>query len=122
LWTYTTYILSKYFEIHPEKEDELAFSDFADFVFDVLWRKDNLIFHDGVQDLYLDFKYLKKLEIIEFKENDNLEKVKVKIRDKNKISQIVEVVEESATLTGVKLFSEYLQRINKAVERTRVVT
>jgi len=122
LWTYTTYILSKYFEKHPEKEDELAFSDFADFVFNVLWRKNQLIFHDGMQDLYLDLKYLKKLEIIELEENDNLEKVKVKVKNKTKISQIVKVVEDSATLTGVKLFAEYLQRINNAAERASVAT
>ena len=84
MWTYTTYILSKYFKKYPEKEAELKFSEFADFIFHVLWRKNKLIFHDGKQDLYMDLKYLKRIRIIELEENDDLEKVKLKVKDKDK--------------------------------------
>ena len=120
LWTYTTYILSKYLEKKPSKEAGLKFTEFADFVFNVLWRQDKLIFHDGANDLLLDLKYLKKIGIIEFEENANVEKIEVKIKDKAKLKQVAKVVEDSATLTGVELLNAYVQRINKAVESIRV--
>lgn len=122
MWTYTTYILWKYVKKYPDKEVELKFSEFADFIFKFLWRQNQLIFHDGIQDLYLDLKYLKKLGIIEFDDNEKLENIKIKVKDKDKLVQIVKVVEESATLTGVQLLGEYVQRIDAAIERISVAT
>jgi len=121
MWTYTAYILGKYCEKNPEKYNELPFIEFAKFVFDVLWRKNNLIFHDGIKDLFEDFKYLQKLGIVELHEEDEkIEKAKVKIKDKEKLAQILRVVEDSGNLTGVKLFDVYARRINSAIETISV--
>ncbi|MCS7114720.1 MAG: hypothetical protein RMJ15_01130 [Nitrososphaerota archaeon] len=116
MWTYTAYILSKYLAKEPSKETELKFAEFANFVFKVLWRQEKLIFHDSIEDLLLDIKYLEKLGIVALREDENLEKITISVRDKVKLRQAAKIVEESATLTGVELFNTYVQKINRAVE------
>jgi len=120
MWTYTAFILGKYCEKNPEKYDELPFSEFAKFVFDVLWREKNLIFHDGIMDLFEDLKYLQKLGIIELQEDENIERAKLKVKDKEKLNRVVKVVEDSGTLTGVKLLDVYTKRINSAIDTIKV--
>jgi len=123
MWTYTTYILGKYSEKCEQgsQGNDMLFKDIAGFVFDVLWRKEKLVFHDGDEDLYDDFRYLEKIGIVEIEGADgSFEKTHIKIKDKEKLSKIVKVVEDSANLTGVKLFDEYTSRINRAIEKTCV--
>jgi hypothetical protein len=125
MWTYTTYILGKYSEKceqGPQKGNDMLFKDISGFVFDVLWRKEKLVFHDGDEDLFDDFRYLEKIGIVELEGNDkgNFEKTHIRIKDKEKLAKIVKVVEDSANLTGVKLFDEYTSRINRAIEKTCV--
>lgn len=116
MWTYTAYILSKYLAKEPSKETELKFTEFANFVFKVLWRQEKLVFHDSIEDLLLDIKYLEKLGIVTLQEDENLEKITISVRDKVKLRQAAKIVEESATLTGVELLNTYVQKINRAVE------
>jgi hypothetical protein len=123
MWTYTAYILSKYLTKEPIKEGvELKFAEFANFIFKILWRNEKLVFHDSIEDLFLDIKYLEKLGILTLNKSDNLEKATIKIADKAKLERIAKIVEDSATLTGVELLNTYVQRINSAIERQPIVT
>jgi len=119
MWTYTAFILGKYCK-KTKNYDELSFGEFARFVFDVLWREQNLIFHDGKMDLFEDLTYLKKLGIIELLEDENVERVKLKVKDKKKLDQVIRIVEDSGTLTGVKLLDKYTRKINSAIETVQV--
>ncbi|MGD0405452.1 MAG: hypothetical protein ABSB10_02205 [Candidatus Bathyarchaeia archaeon] len=125
MWTYTAYILGKYCEKYdksPQKCDNLSFKEFSSFVFDVLWRKEQLIFHDGAEDLFNDFKYMQKLGIVELAGGEtDFEKTTLKIKDKKQLSELGKIVENSASLTGVKLFDEYTRRINLALEEAPCV-
>ena len=120
MWTYTTYIFGKYCEKCGNEEQkciDLSFKTFSEFMFDVLWRKQKLVFHDGEEDLFSDFKYLQKLGIVEIKgEAGKMEEAILHIKDGEKLSQIVKIVEDSAALTGIKLFDEYTRRINLALK------
>jgi len=123
MWTYTAYILSKYLTKGPIKEGvELKFAEFANFIFKILWPNEKLVFHDSIEDLFLDIKYLEKLGILTLNESDNLEKATIKIADKAKLERIAKIVEDSATLTGVELLNTYVQRINSAIERQPIAT
>lgn len=116
MWTYTAYIIGKYLKKRPEKGNEFKFSEFADFIFGVLWRKHKIVFHDGREDLRLDIGYLKKMGILDFEEEKEYDKLRFKVKDEKKLDEVVKVVENSPQLTGVDLLNSYLQRINKAVE------
>lgn len=116
MWTYTAYILSKYLEKDPSKETELKFTELANFVFKKLWREQKLVFHDSIEDLLLDIKYLEKLGIVALQEGENLDKITISVRDKAKLKQAAKIVEDSAMLTGVELLNTYVQKINRAVE------
>jgi len=115
MWTYTIYILYKYFEKHSERS-ELNFSELANFIFNELWKKQRLVFHDGRDDLRQDLRYLHKLGMIQLEDNEDFARIKIKVSDKEKLKRAANIVENSADLTGVKLFSDYKQRIKKALQ------
>ena len=86
-------------------------------------EKEKLVFHDGDADLFDDLRYIEKIGIIELEGADqgNLEKTHIRIKDKEKLSKIVKVVERPTNkFTGVKLFNEYTSRIDRAIEKTCV--
>ena len=114
MWTYSAYILWKFAK--KLNCDEFSFGKFARFIFDILWKEQHLSFYDGKADLFEDLKYLKKLHVIELTEEEDLEKVEIKIKDKKKLKIISGIVEDSSILTGVKLLDEYVRRINLAIE------
>ena len=120
MWTYTSYILGKYCEKcgKPEQEcTDLPFKEFSDFIFDVLWRKKKLVFHDGEEDLLDDFVYLQKIGVVQLEGDEKvMDRIRIRIADKAKLFQIVKVVEESANTTKVKLFDEYNNIINEALK------
>lgn len=122
MWTYTTYIFGKYAERCPgglAKSPELSFKDISDFVFDTLWRKQNLVFHDGEEDLYSDFVYLQNLGVLTLQGNENdINNVKIIIKDPETLMKLVKVVEDSGKLTKVKLLDEYKKKINEAVKES----
>lgn len=114
MWTYTAYILNMFGERNGYTE--VQFKELSDFMFDKLWRGQHLVFHDGKEDLMCDLRYLDKLEIINLEENNDYDKTKIKIGNEDTLKKISKIVEDSALLTGVKLFDEYRLRIDKAFE------
>jgi hypothetical protein len=116
MWTYTSYILWKYFEKIAAKSDELKFSELCDFIFNTLWRKQGVVFHDGVKDLYLDLEYLQKIGILEISENESLDKVRIKVKDQEKLREVAKVVESSPDVMKLDILREYVERINRAIE------
>jgi len=114
MWTYTSYILFKLFEKKTETR-QLTFEEVADFVFKVLWRKEKLAFHEDRNDLLGDLQYLEKMGIITLQKTDG--KTIIQIKDKKRLEEAVEIVENAGTLTGVKLLDTYVERINRAIEQ-----
>jgi len=108
MWTYTAYMLNKYAERNP-KRSGISFDNFSNFVFDILWKNYKVVFHDGKGDLLCDLKYLEKLKVLDLKEG-------IGFKNKNKLKQIAEVVENSSLLTGVKLLDTYRERVDKAID------
>ena len=117
MWTYTSYILGKLCEKAPAKCDNLPFTELSKFIFDVLWQKEKLIFYDGDKDLYDDLVYLKNIGIISLREEDeqNFDKIYICVNNKEKLNKIVEIVKNSGNVTGVKLYDEYIGRIQNAL-------
>jgi len=120
LWTYTAYILWKFFEENPEKKYEVEFGDFADLIFNLMWQEENLVFHDGKLDLYNDIQYLHQLGVLDFRENEKIEKIRIKVKDIDKLNQVAKIVQDSFNLTGVDLLKDYRERIDNAVKRKKV--
>jgi hypothetical protein len=115
LWTYTAYILEKY----PKENKEVAFQDLDNFIFDILWRKFKLAFHDGEKDLYLDLKYMGELGILDLDGNENEPgKVKIKVKDEKALNEVVQTVERSHSLSGIDLFKDYKERIDSAMAQS----
>jgi hypothetical protein len=121
MWTYTTYVLGKYCDKNPKRCEELEFEDLYNFIFNNLWLKEKLVFHDGMQDLLLDLDYLKKLGVISFEGNEDPKKITIKITNKEALSKISKIVDDSFTLTGVKIFDDYKKRIDRAIKNDPVV-
>ena len=117
MWTYTLYILDKYMQKN-DKRSELNFEELANFIFVTLWRKHHLVFHDGRNDLREDLRYMSKLGMITLEDNEDFGRIKIKIANKEKLEQATEIVENSANLTGVKLFEDYKERIDEALQVT----
>ena len=115
MWTYTAYILCKYLERHPEKREGLKFSDFADFIFNELWRKGRVVFHDGAEDLFSDILYLVKLGILEVERKEKFENSVIKIRNIEQLNEVAKVVENSFAVIKFDLLDEYLKRINMVI-------
>jgi hypothetical protein len=121
MWTYTAYILEKFCERKKDDCEEIEFKELNNFIFQILWRKNNLVFHDGINDLLDDLEYLKKINVITFEENKDPDKIILKINDRNILLKISKIVDESAKLTGINLFNEYKERIDRAVKIDLVV-
>jgi hypothetical protein len=115
LWTYTTYILWKYFEKHPEKK-RLKFNELATLMFDKLFREKKVVFHDGIKDLYDDLIYLKGLGVLDFEETEGFEKIEITIKDEEKLNEIAKVVKNSPFVEKIDLLKEYLRRIDEGVK------
>jgi hypothetical protein len=109
MWTYTAYIINKFGE-HGYRE--LQFKELSDFVFNNLWKNGNLVFHDGDEDLLDDLRYLNKVKAIELREGKNIRMT----LNRGCLGHMSRVVEDSALLTGVKLFDEYKKRIDKSFD------
>jgi hypothetical protein len=114
LWTYTLYIIYKYLGCKPERS-ELTFQELADFIFGTLWQKQHLVFHDGKSDLRQDLRYINQLGMIQLDDNEDFGRIKIKVADREKLKSVANTIEQSANLTGVELFNDYAQRIDKAL-------
>jgi hypothetical protein len=109
MWTYTAYILNKFGE---KDYSELAFKELSEFVFGELWKKGHLVFHDGDEDLLGDLRYLDKVKAISLREGDKTSMT----LNRGCLGHMSKVVEDSALLTGVKLFDEYRKRIDRSFD------
>lgn len=117
MWTYTSYIISKVCEKDASKCEGFSFSYLSNFIFDVLYRDYKVIFHDGEKDLYKDLYYLKELDILEFNgDEEDLEKITLKIKNIKKLNVIAEIVKESPHVTKIGLFNDFIEKIDSAVE------
>ncbi|NVM55953.1 MAG: hypothetical protein HWN66_19805 [Candidatus Helarchaeota archaeon] len=118
MWTYTSYILSKVCEKDASKCEEFKFTDLSEFIFNILYRKHRVIFHDGEKDLYNDLYYLKELDILDFNDDndDDYEKIILKIKNIDKLNGIASIVKASPRVTKIELFKDYIEKIDKAVE------
>jgi hypothetical protein len=105
MWTYTAYIINKFGE---NGYRQLWFKELSEFVFDELWRKGNLVFHDGDEDLLDDLRYLDKMKAIRLSDGEEVSMA----LNIGSLGHMSKVVEDSALLTGVKLFDEYKRRID----------
>ena len=109
MWTYTAYILNKFGE---KGYSQLQFKELSEFVFDELWGKGHIVFHDGDEDLLDDLRYLDKLKAIRLKDRGDVGMT----LNVGSLSHMSNVVENSALLTGVKLFDEYRKRIDDSFD------
>jgi hypothetical protein len=114
VWTYTVYIIYKYLENDPQRT-ELNFQELSDFIFKRLWKEQHLVFHDGKDDLREDLRYMSQIGMIQLVDNEDFGRIRIKIDDRDKLARVADIVEQSANLTGVGLFKDYIQRIDKAL-------
>ena len=119
VWSYTAYLLWKFSEVRgKEIEDNkkiVKFSDFAQFVFDILGRECMLFLHDGEKDLYEDVEYLRDIGAIRNISIEPESKEYIIEIDEN-LKEIAEVVERFLNNQKKKgLISEYYNRLKKAI-------
>jgi hypothetical protein len=114
MWTFTLYILYKFMNKNP-KRSEISFEELARFIFCQLWQKNHLVFHDGRDDLRYDLQYINRLGMIGLEDNQDFSKIRIKVDNKEKLKRIANIVEQTSSLTGVKLFDDYVKRIDEAL-------
>ena len=118
LWTYTAYILNRFGERNGYSD--MKFKELSEFIFDNLWRKQHLVFHDGKEDLMCDLRYLDKIKVIKLEEyGPNINKSNIYLGNRTILKKASEKIEESALRTGLKLFDEYKEKIDSAFEQIK---
>jgi hypothetical protein len=85
MWIFTAYILSKLMGTR----ETITFKEFADFMFNNLWQKHEIVFNDDTWDLYYDLKYLKEVGILDLNECE------IRVKDKEKLCKIATMVVNS---------------------------
>lgn len=119
MWTYTTYILFNFTEYmkRNKKPDlskplEFSFGDFADFVFEELWGKHGMVFHDTKEDLEKDVELLSKLDIIEYDRRQR--KMKVDLAHMQLLRTIAGGMQKDPMRKKIPMVNEYLSRIEQS--------
>ena len=110
MWTYTAYMFAEYCK--KRFVNQLKFKEFADFCFDNVWRKKHITFVDGKEELYGELKYLERIKLISLDEEKNIDNTIIKISNKKELKTLVEIVENSGRVSGVKLLDEYIKRLS----------
>jgi hypothetical protein len=120
VWTYTTYILFNFTEylkrkgkLDPSKPFEFSFGDFANFVFEELWGKHGMVFHDTKEDLEKDVDLLSKLGIVEY--DKRLKKMKVDLERMQLLQTIGCGMQKDPMRKKIPMVNEYLSRIEQSV-------
>lgn len=116
MWLYTCYMLYTFLKkkINMEKGIKIRFNDFADFVFGKVWGEQGLVFHDSDEDLEKDLKYLSRLGIVKYHEDEKtieLDEDKMRM-----LEQIAKDLEHDPLIDKMPLLREYLERIKRAAE------
>lgn len=115
MWTYTAYILYKYYE-RKNNPTQITFKELVNFIFNILWREFRVAFHDSKKDLFLDLEYLESLKVIKLeKGGEHHDGCIIKIVDPTRLKKIADVVEESYSSTGIELLQIYSKKINAAI-------
>ncbi|MEM1646059.1 MAG: hypothetical protein QXL96_09380 [Ignisphaera sp.] len=105
MWTFTGYILWKFYEFGKQR---ISLNELAEFVFGYLWKNYNMVLNDSVEELKMELEYIEKLGYIDL-ENGVLTL-------KEKLKDFYNVVGGSPLARESKLYREYIERINRAVE------
>lgn len=109
-WNFTAYILWRYAE--RVGEEKINLTDFLNFVFVKLGRKQKVFFHDGKEDLLRDLEYLAELKLIGLEKEDTDTKIEVHDQLKNVAESLVDLSKR----VKVGLMEEYLYRIDRAID------
>jgi len=104
-WTLIAYVISKLAE---RKGSEIDINEIEKFVFDKLWVEYKLALCDSSAELRQMLEYLKKLQIIDIKDN------KVVIKDRDRLKRIAICVEHAPIRSVSKLYEETISRIERA--------
>jgi hypothetical protein len=92
---------------------KIPFDEFANFVFDELWGKHGLAFHDTKDDLEKDIDLLSKLGIVEY--DDRMERISVDLEQLKLLQTIAEGMHRDPIRKKIPLVNEYLSRIEQTV-------
>jgi len=115
LWTYTAYTLWKFFETQPQLKGEIEFRKLKEIFFDILFKESKVVWLDGPGDLLADLLFLKRIGVIDLEE-DEAERIKIRLKDKGKLNGIAQIVKNSPRIIKVELNGEYTKRIDEGIE------
>jgi len=121
---FVAYIISK-FLIEMERKiqeregserevTEILYGELQRIVFEELPREQRLALFDSEEEFKAALKALSECGIIEYDEKRNV----VKIRDRRALERIAKLISGSPFRHEVKLYDEYVRRIDRAVEAT----
>jgi hypothetical protein len=114
LWLLTAYIVGKLAPLKGEKSGEnghkLSTDDLIDFIFSKLWKEAGVALNDSVEELKGELRFLEKLGYIDMGDDET-------IIAKDKLSEIVEDIENDPMRAEIRLWDEYIKRINRVLPR-----
>jgi hypothetical protein len=113
LWLLTAYIIGK---LAPPGRGEpngnkLYVNDLIDFIFSKLWKKAGVVLNDSVEELEAELRFLAGLGYIDINDKEGI------IITKDKLSEIVDDIEKDPLRGQIKLWDEYIKRINSVLPR-----
>jgi hypothetical protein len=113
LWLLTAYIIGK---LAPPGRGEpngnkLYVGDLIDFIFSKLWKKAGVVLNDSVEELEAELRFLAGLGYIDINDKEGI------IITKDKLSEIVDDIEKDPLRGQIKLWDEYIKRINSVLPR-----
>lgn len=120
MWTFTAYIIARLItdgnnlnDLEKVKNRRISFSTLRYFMFDKLWMKYRLALNDSRAELQSELEYLQDLGIIKIYETDG--DLIIEIVNPQLLKDIVYKVEKSPMKSKIRLYNEYLDRINEAI-------
>lgn len=120
MWTYTTYILYMFIKYLQRKENidleqpiEISLEKFANFVFDILWGRYGLVFHDTKDELEEDIDLLSKLGIVAY--NKRSKNITINFEHMKLLTKIAEGMQNDPMRAKIKIIDEYLGIIEKSI-------
>jgi hypothetical protein len=99
--------------IDLEQPVEISFEKFTNFVFDVLWGKYGLVFHDTKEELEQDIDLLSKLGIVAY--NKRSKNITINFEHMKLLTKIAEGMQKDPMRTKIKIIDEYLATIEKSI-------
>jgi hypothetical protein len=99
--------------IDLEQPIEISFEKFANFVFDVLWGKHGLVFHDTKEELEEDIDLLSKLGLVAY--NKRSKNITINFEQMQLLTKVGEGMYNDPVRTKIKIIDEYLTTIENSV-------